>query len=79
MSLRLRLADWVISFCRLVQGRKVRLLRFCRLSAAKSMVGPLCLVRLSGPVNGRGGVCRDLRQDLRRIGELGVGCVIWYV
>lgn len=33
-------------------------------------------VRLNGPVNGRGGVCRDLRHDLRRIKELGVGCVV---
>lgn len=39
--MRLRLADLVTSFCRLVQGRKVRLLRFCRLSAAKSIIGPL--------------------------------------
>ncbi|KIP08284.1 hypothetical protein PHLGIDRAFT_104526 [Phlebiopsis gigantea 11061_1 CR5-6] len=33
-------------------------------------------VRLNGPVNGRSGVCRDLMQDLRRIRELGVGCVV---
>ncbi|EKM54046.1 uncharacterized protein PHACADRAFT_209872 [Phanerochaete carnosa HHB-10118-sp] len=33
-------------------------------------------VRLNGPVNGRGGVYRDLRQDLKRIKELGVGCVV---
>lgn len=28
-------------------------------------------VRLSGPVNGRGGVCRDLKQDLQRMKDLG--------
>ncbi|KZT27984.1 phosphatases II [Neolentinus lepideus HHB14362 ss-1] len=33
-------------------------------------------VRLDGPVKGRGTVCRDLRSDLKRIKELGVGCVI---
>lgn len=36
-------------------------------------------VRLSGPVHGRGGVCRDLRQDLKRIKQLGAGCVVWCV
>ncbi|EPQ57374.1 phosphotyrosine protein phosphatases II [Gloeophyllum trabeum ATCC 11539] len=33
-------------------------------------------VRLDGPVKGRGSVCRDLRSDLQRIKDLGVGCVI---
>ncbi|KAI0940672.1 hypothetical protein AcW1_003806 [Taiwanofungus camphoratus] len=33
-------------------------------------------VRLSGPVKGRGGVCRDLRQDLHRMKELGVACIV---
>lgn len=46
---------------------------------SETIVVPLRLVRLSGPVNGRSGVCRDLTQDLRRIKELGVGCVVWYV
>lgn len=36
-------------------------------------------VRLSGPVKGRGAICRDLRRDLERIQGLGVGCVIWLV
>jgi hypothetical protein len=46
---------------------------------------PLCLltlkpvVRLSGPVNGRIGVCRDLDRDLARVKELGVGCIVWLV
>lgn len=35
-------------------------------------------VRLGGPVRGRGAVCRDLEQDLRRIKALGVGCIVWY-
>ena len=46
---------------------------------SETIVVPLFVVRLSGPVNGRSGVCRDLTQDLRRIRELGVGCVVWYV
>ncbi|KAI0305419.1 protein-tyrosine phosphatase-like protein [Multifurca ochricompacta] len=33
-------------------------------------------VRLTGPVRGRGAVCRDLNQDLRRIKALGVGCIV---
>ncbi|KIJ36751.1 hypothetical protein M422DRAFT_179064 [Sphaerobolus stellatus SS14] len=33
-------------------------------------------VRLSGPVKGRGAICRDLGHDLRRIRSLGVGCII---
>ncbi|KAI4526063.1 phosphatases II [Schizophyllum commune Loenen D] len=33
-------------------------------------------VRLQGPVRGRSGVCRDLRTDLRRMRDLGVGCII---
>ncbi|KDQ57734.1 hypothetical protein JAAARDRAFT_130821 [Jaapia argillacea MUCL 33604] len=33
-------------------------------------------VRLSGPVKGRGGVCRDLGADLARVKELGVGCIV---
>ncbi|KAI0051257.1 phosphatases II [Auriscalpium vulgare] len=33
-------------------------------------------VRLTGPVRGRGAVCRDLKQDLRRIKALGVGCIV---
>jgi hypothetical protein len=35
-------------------------------------------VRLAGPVRGRGAVCRDLEQDLRRIKALGVRCIVWY-
>ena len=34
-------------------------------------------VRLTGPVRGRGAICRDLKQDLRRIKALGVGCIVW--
>ncbi|KAG5653624.1 hypothetical protein H0H81_011850 [Sphagnurus paluster] len=33
-------------------------------------------VRLQGPVKGRSGVCRDLDTDLKRMKELGVGCII---
>lgn len=33
-------------------------------------------MRLTGPVKGRGSVCRDLRQDLSRIRDLGVKCII---
>ncbi|KAK7467414.1 hypothetical protein VKT23_004468 [Stygiomarasmius scandens] len=33
-------------------------------------------VRLHGPVRGRSGVCRDLDADLRRMKELGVGCIV---
>jgi len=33
-------------------------------------------VRLTGPVRGRGAICRDLKQDLRRIKALGVGCIV---
>ncbi|KAH9945641.1 phosphatases II [Amylocystis lapponica] len=33
-------------------------------------------VRLDGPVKGRGGICRDLRQDLRRMKNLGVACIV---
>ncbi|KAG5646297.1 hypothetical protein DXG03_003894 [Asterophora parasitica] len=33
-------------------------------------------VRLEGPVKGRSGVCRDLDTDLKRMKELGVGCII---
>ncbi|KAF5386052.1 hypothetical protein D9615_002426 [Tricholomella constricta] len=33
-------------------------------------------VRLQGPVKGRSGVCRDLDTDLRRMKDLGVGCII---
>jgi hypothetical protein len=34
-------------------------------------------VRLTGPVRGRGAICRDLKQDLRRVKALGVGCIVW--
>ncbi|KAI0812448.1 hypothetical protein BC629DRAFT_1473021 [Irpex lacteus] len=33
-------------------------------------------VRLTGPINGRGGVCRDLRQDMQRFRDVGVDCVV---
>ncbi|KAJ7675087.1 protein-tyrosine phosphatase-like protein [Mycena rosella] len=33
-------------------------------------------VRLHGPVKGRSGVCRDLHADMRRMKDLGVGCVV---
>ncbi|OJA15870.1 hypothetical protein AZE42_11011 [Rhizopogon vesiculosus] len=33
-------------------------------------------VRLTGPVRGRGAVCRDLETDLRRIREVGARCVV---
>ncbi|KAJ7350247.1 protein-tyrosine phosphatase-like protein, partial [Mycena albidolilacea] len=33
-------------------------------------------VRLQGPVKGRSGVCRDLHADMRRMKDLGVGCII---
>ncbi|KAF8504125.1 hypothetical protein JB92DRAFT_2969022 [Gautieria morchelliformis] len=33
-------------------------------------------VRLTGPVKGRGAICRDLGHDLRRVKALGVGCII---
>ncbi|KIY50173.1 phosphatases II, partial [Fistulina hepatica ATCC 64428] len=33
-------------------------------------------VRLSGPVRGRNGVCRELAVDLRRMKNLGVECVV---
>ena len=36
-------------------------------------------VRLDGPVRGRAAICRDLKSDLARIKEMGVGCVIWYI
>jgi hypothetical protein len=34
-------------------------------------------VRLTGPVRGRGAIYRDLKQDLRRIKALGIGCIVW--
>ncbi|KAF9051015.1 phosphatases II [Hymenopellis radicata] len=33
-------------------------------------------VRLQGPVKGRSGVCRDLETDLRRMKDMGVGCIV---
>jgi len=33
-------------------------------------------VRLHGPVKGRSGVCRDLHADMRRMKDLGVGCIV---
>ncbi|KAL5528487.1 hypothetical protein ACEPAF_7623 [Sanghuangporus sanghuang] len=33
-------------------------------------------VRLTGPVKGRGAICRDLRSDLSRMKEIGTACVI---
>jgi len=33
-------------------------------------------VRLNGPVKGRGAVCRDLKQDLKRMSEMGVRCIV---
>ncbi|KAJ7188462.1 protein-tyrosine phosphatase-like protein [Mycena filopes] len=33
-------------------------------------------VRLQGPVKGRSGVCRDLHADIRRMKDLGVGCIV---
>ncbi|KAF7362046.1 Phosphatases II [Mycena venus] len=33
-------------------------------------------VRLQGPVKGRSGVCRDLHADMRRMKDLGVGCIV---
>lgn len=38
---------------------------------------PFPAVRLDGPVNGRSAVCRDLAQDLRRMKEAGVQCIVW--
>lgn len=34
-------------------------------------------VRLDGPVRGRAAICRDLKLDLGRIKEMGVGCIVW--
>lgn len=34
-------------------------------------------LRMDGPVKGRGPVCRDLKTDLRRIKNEGVGCLVW--
>ena len=39
---------------------------------------PHLAVRLTGPVGGRVGVCRDLSRDLERMRTLGVGCIVWY-
>lgn len=36
-------------------------------------------LRMGGPVKGRGPVCRDLKTDLRRIRDEGVGCLVWCV
>ncbi|KDQ21490.1 hypothetical protein BOTBODRAFT_40259 [Botryobasidium botryosum FD-172 SS1] len=33
-------------------------------------------VRLTGPVKGRGAICRDLKCDLERVKEVGVGCIV---
>ncbi|TDL25978.1 phosphatases II [Rickenella mellea] len=33
-------------------------------------------VRLTGPVKGRGAICRDLSSDMSRMKDLGVGCII---
>ncbi|KZS98570.1 phosphatases II, partial [Sistotremastrum niveocremeum HHB9708] len=33
-------------------------------------------VRLTGPIRGRGAICRDLYSDLRRIKDSNVGCII---
>ncbi|KAF9007976.1 protein-tyrosine phosphatase-like protein [Cyathus striatus] len=33
-------------------------------------------VRLQGPIRGRSGVCRDLKTDLNRMKDLGVGCIV---
>ncbi|KAH9924424.1 uncharacterized protein B0H18DRAFT_431688 [Fomitopsis serialis] len=33
-------------------------------------------VRLSGPVKGKCGVCRDLRMDLQRIKDFGIACTV---
>lgn len=33
-------------------------------------------VRLTGPVKGRGAICRDLRSDLGRVKDIGVGCIV---
>ncbi|KAK1224221.1 hypothetical protein PQX77_012878 [Marasmius sp. AFHP31] len=35
-----------------------------------------CPVRLDGPVRGRSAVCRDLESDLRRMKDMGVGCIV---
>ena len=52
-------------------------------SSSFSPVGNLYLsscpgkkVRLTGPVRGRGAICRDLGLDLKRIQEIGVGAII---
>lgn len=50
-----------------------------RLRSKNSVLDEFNTVRLDGPVRGRGAICRDLRSDLRRIRDLGVGCVIWCV
>ncbi|KAF8813626.1 phosphatases II [Phlegmacium glaucopus] len=34
-------------------------------------------VRLDGPIKGRLGVRRDLETDMRRIKDMGTGCIIW--
>ncbi|KAF9264244.1 phosphatases II [Marasmius fiardii PR-910] len=33
-------------------------------------------VRLDGPVKGRSVVCRDLESDLRRMKDMGIGCIV---
>ncbi|KIM45166.1 hypothetical protein M413DRAFT_441847 [Hebeloma cylindrosporum] len=33
-------------------------------------------VRLNGPVKGRSGVCRDLETDMKRMKQMGVGCIV---
>ncbi|KAG8781936.1 hypothetical protein FRC15_007838 [Serendipita sp. 397] len=52
-------------------------------SSSAPLVGNLFLsscpgkkVRLTGPVRGRGTICRDLGRDLKRIRDTGVGCIV---
>lgn len=47
-------------------------------ASERGFIDDVIKVRLTGPVRGRGAICRDLKQDLRRIKALGVGCIVWY-
>lgn len=71
----LHLLPSVICICRHVRGKKVVPIPA---TYDVSLTDIVAKVRLAGPVRGRGAVCRDLEQDLRRIKALGVGCIVWY-
>ena len=63
------------SFFHPVLERKVRYIQHILIRQHHSFL--YILVRLDGSIKGRIGVRRDLETDMKRIKDMGTGCIIW--